>query len=157
MAPGAEQGVRLVSRDELTTVRNELDLVPAKPPRANYIGAPAFFDLNQACRVIVDAYGCCLYLVGSSLVSHDFRDVDLRLILSDEAFDALFPGVHESMRGAPARDARWSLMCSAIAMYLSARSGLPIDFQIQRQTEANAMWPGPRHAVGIFTEPRRDP
>lgn len=122
--------------------------------RANYIGAPGFFDLMHACRPIVDAYGCSLYLVGSSLQRRDFRDVDLRLILSDADFDALFPGMHESMRGAPARDARWSVMCAAYSSWLAKITGLPIDFQIQRQTEANAMWTGPRHAVGIFTEPR---
>lgn len=119
--------------------------------RANFIGAPAFYDLNAACRTITEAYGHCLYLVGSSLTTRDHRDVDLRLILADAEFDALFPGIGTGWY----LDARWSLMCSAISLWLSKRTALPIDFQIQRQTQANEMEEKtPRHAIGIFLEPK---
>jgi hypothetical protein len=131
--------------------------------RANYIGAPEFFDLNQACRVIVDAYGARLYLVGSSLVKRDYRDVDLRLILPDEDFAAMFPGLSvRTLSGVwlvctrPDHDARWSLMCSSISLYLSKHSGLKVDFQVQQMKAANAEYPNEqRCAVGIFLEPKR--
>ena len=46
--------------------------------KACYVGAPAIFALEQACQIIVDAfgrdYGC--YLVGSALKRADWRDVD---------------------------------------------------------------------------------
>ena len=121
--------------------------------RAHYIGAPQFFDLNNACRVVVDAFGWDLYLVGSALERRDYRDVDLRLLLDDAEFDALFPGL-AGRAGAASRDAKFALLCSAISLYLSRHSGLPVDFQIQRQTVANTEFEGrPRNAVGIFVEP----
>lgn len=117
--------------------------------RANYIGAPEAFRLNQACRIVVEAYGVNLYLVGSSLERRDFRDVDLRCILPDAEYDALFPGIGDCGW----RDARWSLLCTAISQYLSSQSGLPVDFQFQRQTQANEMYDGQRCAFGTFVTP----
>lgn len=114
--------------------------------RACWIGAPEMFELNQACRPIVDAYGHCVYLVGSCLKKRDYRDVDVRVILSDEKFDELFPGIRSNHQ----LDARWSLMCSAISLWLNKHSGLPIDFQIQRRTQANEEFNGPRHPLGFF-------
>lgn len=119
--------------------------------RANWIGAPEFFELDAACRLIVDAFGWNVYLVGSSLERRDFRDVDVRLILSDAEYDAMF----KTSKG-HFRKARWSLFCSSISMWLAARSGLKIDFQIQRQTEANAENDGRRHALGIFLDETSD-
>jgi hypothetical protein len=121
--------------------------------RSNYIGAPGYYLLNQACRVVVEAFGFHLYLVGSAIERRDYRDVDLRLILPDDEFDALFPGLSSS----PHLDARWSLMCTSISLLLSKASGLPVDFQVQRQTEANLDNPGAaaRHPIGIFFEPRK--
>src|SRR4029077_18922075 len=60
--------------------------------KASYIGAPACFALEQACQILRDAFGeYGIYLVGSALERADWRDVDVRYILSDEAFAALFP------------------------------------------------------------------
>ena len=127
---------------------------PDPPPRvrrANYIGAPQFFRLNEACRIINDAFdfGYGVYLVGSSLVRRDYRDVDLRCIVSDEDYARLFPGIGAG----PWRHPFWSLLCSSISLYLSQTSGLPIDFQIQSMTEANRDYPSPEHqrnALGLF-------
>jgi hypothetical protein len=126
--------------------------------RANFIGAPGFFLLNQACRCVweafPEAYG--VYLVGSSLVRRDFRDVDLRCIMADEDFEKLFPGAGTNTWLHP----RWSLVCSSIAEHLSKASGLPIDFQIQRQSESNRDYPvkeHPRSAVGLFLAPESPP
>jgi hypothetical protein len=119
--------------------------------RANYIGAPQMFNLSQACRVLVDAFGPCVYLVGSSLERRDYRDVDIRCILDDTDFARLFPGANPND---PSRDALWSLMSSAVSLYLSQHSGLPVDFQIQQMKAANATYPGARSAIGIFLEPQ---
>ena len=113
--------------------------------RANYVPAPHFYALNQACAIVnraFDGFGC--YLVGSSLERRDFRDVDVRFIMSDEAYDRLF------------RDAGgwlnplWSLLCVTLSQWLSQQSGLPVDFQFQRQTQANAKHPGMRSPLGLF-------
>lgn len=120
--------------------------------RANWLPAPHFFNLNQACGMLVEAFGHCVYLVGSSLERRDYRDVDVRVILEDAEFDRLFPGAGEG----PAWNPLWSVMCSAISLHLSQQSGLPVDFQIQRMTEANEKHPGGggrRHPIGLFLVP----
>lgn len=87
-----------------------------------------FQRLDEACRRVAIAYDFP-YLVGSAGddACDGFRDVDLRLILDDAEFDALCP-----------TQARWELLSLSIGAYLRERTGLPIDFQLQRQTEANA-------------------
>lgn len=114
--------------------------------RANYVGAPQIFNLSHACQAIVSAFGPNVYLVGSSLERRDFRDVDVRCMLDDADFDALFP--HGGVNAV--YNARLSLMNVAISGWLSERSGLPIDFQFQRRTEANDEFKGHRSALGLF-------
>jgi hypothetical protein len=118
-----------------------------------YVHAPRLFLLSQACLPLVYAFGVP-YHVGSSLVRPDFRDVDVRLILGDQEYDALFPGAERGVR--EMAHARWSVMSSSISLYLSQASGLPVDFQFQQMTDANRRYPaGERHPLGIFpsTEP----
>jgi hypothetical protein len=79
-----------------------------------------------------------VYLVGSVGERADFRDVDVRLILEDEDFDRLF-------RHSPEL---WSVFCYATSRWLSADTELPIDFQVQRQTEANEKHSKPRNHLG---------
>lgn len=113
------------------------------------------FNLNAACLMLTEAYGYHLYHVGSSLDRRDFRDVDLRMILPDEEFDTLFPhvGGPDHMRG------RLALFNAAISGWVAERTGLPIDFQFQRCTEANAEFDGNRSAMGMFVRfvPERAP
>lgn len=117
------------------------------PQRASYVHAPSLFLLSQACLILVDAFGVP-YHVGSSLHRPDFRDVDVRIIMPDRDYDALFPGAERGVREMV--NARWSVMCASISLYLSQASGLPVDFQFQQQTGANDRYPGPRHPLGIF-------
>jgi hypothetical protein len=101
--------------------------------RANYVGSPAMYNLNQACLLINKAlgdFGC--YLVGSSIQRRDFRDVDVRFIMADEEYDRLFKNQDGWL------NPLWSLMCTTFSMWLEKQTGLPIDFQIQRMTQANA-------------------
>lgn len=123
--------------------------------RANYVPAPHYFALNHACELLNKAlggFGC--YLVGSSLERRDYRDVDVRFILSDDEFDRMFrirPEDAETGLGGWLNPL-WSLMCTAISVWLRQQTDLPIDFQIQRQTQANAKHPGMRSALGIFLD-----
>ena len=123
------------------------DANPTPMKRANYIAAPHYFNLNIACRVLTDAFGHNLYLVGSSLLRRDYRDVDVRCILDDSEFDRMFTKANPT---AAHYDPLWSIMSSSISLWLSQHSGLPVDFQFQRQTEANDEHKGMRSAVGIF-------
>ena len=121
--------------------------------KVNYIGVPAVFALELACRDICDAFdGYGLYLVGSALERPDWRDVDLRYIMSDAEFTKLFPDAGQHWE----HDARWLLLTISISERLSKITGLPIDFQFQPQTHANERHRGPRHAIGlrIAKEPR---
>lgn len=107
---------------------------PAREPkrRSNYLPAPHYFALNQACTLIDRSFGTCPYLVGSALERADYRDVDVRLILPDEQYDRWFNGLNGT------HDAYWTLLCLSISTWLREQTGLPVDFQIQRQTQANA-------------------
>ena len=111
------------------------------------VGMPAVLHLNAFGREVREAFGEFPYLVGSAAVGKGWRDVDVRLMLADEEFDALFP---EHVN--PGRcDGRWSLLCAAISELGRMRTGLPIDFQIQRTSEANERYGGEvRQALGLY-------
>lgn len=97
------------------------------------------YDLDAACNLIRRAFDTP-FLVGSAGIKgdRDYRDVDVRLILSDEEFD----------RACPTRE-RWELLSLAIGDYLRIRTRLPVDFQIQRQTEANEKHSKWRNPLGM--------
>ena len=101
--------------------------------RKSYLNTVQFARLEHACSVVADGLGHCPYLVGSSTERPDFRDVDLRVILPDDEFDHLF--TKPVVGGFPG--GLWGLLCLSVGQYLSDMTGLPIDFQIQRMTEAN--------------------
>jgi len=117
--------------------------------RDGYVGSPGFYLLNQACYVIGHALGVP-YLVGSATQGKGWRDVDVRVILDDQAFTELFPDAGGSLRCS----SRWSLVCASISLHLSQASGLPVDFQIQSRTHAERYHGQPRIPLGIYpTEP----
>lgn len=93
-----------------------------------YLSTLELHELDEACRPIYKAFGSHPYLVGSASERPDYRDVDIRLILDDDMFDDLFVGRRELR----------ALLNRLGSTYLRARTGLPVDFQIQRQTDANA-------------------
>lgn len=130
------------------------EAAPEKRRKASYVGAPAIFALTAACQDINRAFGgfgC--YLVGSSLERPDWRDIDVRFIMSDEEFLAEFPGAqHDGKPHHWEQDPKWILLTVSISERLSKVSGLPVDFQFQPQTHANERHKGPRNALGlIFT------
>lgn len=111
--------------------------------RKSYLSTAEFAILNNACIPIREAFGSAPYLVGSVTQRPDFRDVDVRVILTDEEFDALFSR----------QERLWSLVCMTTGHHLRAVTGLPVDFQIQRMTEANEKFPrGGRNALGLDTQ-----
>jgi hypothetical protein len=120
---------------------------PAKRKKAIYVGAPACFALELACQHLstaFDGFGC--YLVGSALERPDWRDIDVRLIMGDDEFAKLFPDAGDNWEF----DARWLLLTTSLSAWLSAQTGLPVDFQFQPQTHANARHKGPRNALGLI-------
>jgi len=97
------------------------------------------FVLDLACKPIVEALGVP-YLVGSAAERQPYRDVDVRLMLPDATYDTLDAAV-----GADAI----TFISLAVATYLQSFTGLPVDFQIQRTTEANALHKGMRNGLGF--------
>ena len=61
-------------------------------PAGHGPGVPGAMHLEAFGQSIADAFGTCPYHVGSSATSKTWRDVDVRLILDDDRFQALFPG-----------------------------------------------------------------
>lgn len=122
---------------------------PDRRKKANYVGAPAIFKLEQACQHINAAlgeWGC--YLVGSCIERPDWRDVDVRFIMDDAEFEKLFPSsnVHSALWEF---DPRWLLFNVSITEWLRSQTGLPVDFQIQPQTFANERHNKWRNAIGL--------
>lgn len=109
---------------------------------SSYLNTVDFARLNFACLPVWEAFGDT-YLVGSTLETEVWRDVDIRTILPDDEFDAIFGG----------REHFWSITCLGIATYLRQVTGLPIDYQIQRMTEANAKHTGVRNPIGTRARP----
>ena len=124
---------------------------------AHYLDVTDWYNLNVACRCVQEAfpfgYGC--FLVGSALKSREFRDVDIRCILPDQEFQRLFDFLPDPCdEEFDPRRRLWRLTCIALSEWLQARTDLPIDFQIQSETEANSLFGSkaehPRNAVGMI-------
>jgi hypothetical protein len=110
------------------------------PYRCNYLTVGEKFNLNHACRML-EASGFDCYQVGSSLTRPNYRDVDVRAIMDDTEYDS-FIGDNNT---------RLKFLNVAVSEWLQARTGLPIDFQFQRQTEANKKFAGgSRNPLGII-------
>ena len=118
---------------------------------AHYLTTTQYFKLDNACRPLWNALpsGAGIYLVGSVLRKPDWRDVDIRAILEDAEFDRFFPVVDKWQE-----NALWKIVCISISNYLSSVTDLPIDFQIQRQSQANQKYSSHdghhRNAIGLF-------
>lgn len=110
--------------------------------RATLLTTTEILHLDQACELVTKAFGgACPYLVGTAGVGDagTYRDVDIRLMLGDGEFAA----------ACPTRE-RWELLSLSIGAYLNSRTSLPVDFQIQRATEANELYGGkPRNPLGL--------
>lgn len=105
------------------------------------VGQPQTFHLNLFGELIYRAFGDACYLVGSATKGKKWRDVDVRLILSDSEWkvsgfgDPTHPGE------------KWAILCMAFSALGKQMTGLPIDFQIQQQTDANKRFEGKREAL----------
>lgn len=120
--------------------------------RANYLSPPDLYRLDWACRPIVDAFDKPVYLVGSVYTRPDYRDIDLRLILPDEDVERMFgtDGLHGTPK-APTPHALQLLLHIALSDLIAKAANLPVpvDFQIQSMSDANAGEHGHREPIGI--------
>lgn len=110
------------------------------------VGMPAMLHLEAFGREVHDAFGEFPYLVESAARGKEWRDVDVRLMLPDDEFESLFP-LH---RKPDRQDGKWGLICAALSELARMRTGLPVDFQIQKTSWANERYSGVRHALGLY-------
>lgn len=106
--------------------------------KANYLTMSQNFALEAALHPLHEA-GFHVFMVGSCLERADFRDVDLRCWLPDEADHGLI-----------ANRVRRRFLDAAVSEWLRARTGLPIDFQFQSKAEFNEHKGKPRNGAGIL-------
>jgi hypothetical protein len=105
------------------------------------VGQPQTFYLNDFGQKVLDCFGHCPYLVGSATQGKKWRDVDVRLILPDEEWASWGFGDPKNPGG------KWAILCMAFSALGKHITGLPIDFQIQQTTDANARFKGRREAL----------
>jgi hypothetical protein len=107
------------------------------------VGFPAAQYLHEFGSQVWHAFGDPPYLVGSALFTTEWRDVDVRTILTDEEWERLDLGDPERPSG---KAMAFNLAFSELGRRMT---GLPIDFQLQQQTHANQRHKGARSAIGL--------
>jgi hypothetical protein len=129
-----------------------VDEAPPKPTvrPSSYLSPPDFHRLNWACQPVRAAFGSPPYLVGSVLTRPDYRDIDLRLILDDEVYDAMF-GAVDGLTTERRTGATLLLLNIAVSDLIAKAANVraPIDFQFQSMTEANVPEHGMRNPMGM--------
>lgn len=121
--------------------------------KASYIGVPAIFELKLACNHLTRAFGEDIYIVGSSTQRPDWRDVDLVMIMEDDAFEREFPDIFPK-NCQWEFDPKWLILTCAISKWLTEKAGVPVDFKFQPRTWANENHKGNRDSIGHFMIPR---
>lgn len=112
----------------------------------NYVGMPAGMKLEEFGSQVWAAFGDPPFLVGSALRSKSWRDVDVRLMLADETYEAIGLGDPNYQH----HNGKWVALCLAFSALAREMTGLPVDFQIQERTKANQTYAGqPRFAIGV--------
>lgn len=102
------------------------------------VGMPGWLLLNVWAGIVSDAFGEVPYLVGSATRRKTWRDVDVRIILDDEAYQQAFPLPPGISHPHPiALGSRWAAICMAFSALGRELTGLPIDFQVQSRAQAN--------------------
>src|SRR5690242_8822478 len=93
---------------------------------ARHLGQPAPLLLDAWTRSVAEAFGRTPLLVGSSLRTKHWRDVDIRLVLDDDDYERLTGSMHELPH-----NRRLAALNAAFSLWGQKVTGLPIDFQFQ--------------------------
>lgn len=106
--------------------------------RNNYLSVTELPLLRSWGYEVKLAFGEMPYQVGSSLVRKDWRDVDVRVMLDAERYDALV-----------ASGVDLYYLNLAVSLWGQRVTGLPIDFQVQDAESANKDYDGRRDPCGM--------
>lgn len=100
--------------------------------RNNRVGMPAWLALVDWAAKVEELFGDRLWLCGSAANGErDYHDIDVRLQLDDDVFEHWFGRPRAPYWAQP----RWRFLCAAISAWGQQETGLPIDFQAQRDCE----------------------
>lgn len=112
------------------------------------VGMPQTIYLEQYAYLLRVAFKEVPYLVGTALTQKTgWRDVDVRIILTDEEWEEWDFGKPEIP------NQKWTAFCAAFSELGKAMTQLPIDFQFQQMTFANSCYDKaehPREALSIL-------
>lgn len=97
------------------------------------VGMPESLYFQEFGQLIWEVFGEIPFHVGSSLSNKEWRDVDVRLMLSDDLYRKMGFGDPAN----PHCNAKWCGLVKAFSALGEKMTGLPIDFQIQQMTFAN--------------------
>ncbi len=101
------------------------------------------FLLDQACRPLREAFGDVSYgpfLCGTATDRQPYRDVDIRLMLHDDTYEALVDAI-----GVEAV----TFLSIAVGQHIASLTGAPVDFQFQHASTANELHHGKRNPLGM--------
>lgn len=120
--------------------------------RATYLLLTDFERIEEWCqkvrRIFAGVGHVGVFLVGSALTRADYRDIDLRLMLTDETWDT----------GRWSDPVRTRYVNAMFSTWGQRETGLPIDFQVQRMGTANASFGDkPRDPMGVRDWERATP
>lgn len=105
----------------------------------HYLTTVQWFNLNTCIQPICKIFGYQVFLVGSVLTKRDWRDVDIRVIWPEKEY----VGILDSDHGR-------KVVGMMMSDWLSMRTGLPIDLQLQTMEQANKEFgEGKRNALGL--------
>ena len=107
------------------------------------IGMPFTLYLQDFGLVLWDTFAETPYHVGSSLTGALWRDVDVRVMLEADRYEAMGLGDSEH----PHENARWCAYTKAFSLLGQKMTGLPIDFQLQETETANKQYSHARSAL----------
>lgn len=98
------------------------------------VGMPQSLNLHRFGAYLNAMFGEHTYHVGSSLENKDgWRDVDVRVLLPDDVWDAMELGPPDRCH----QNAKWVAYCLVLSSFGRELTGLPIDCQLQKTSHAN--------------------
>lgn len=109
-----------------------------------YVGQPGMHRLDAWGAMLKNVFGVYPMLVGSAVVSREWRDIDVVVVLGRDEFY----GWTGSMAGA---GWRFNAICTSFSLWGKEMTGLPIDFKLQFADAAALTFKGrPRHVLGCL-------
>lgn len=114
-------------------------------PRFNgYVGMPTALYLDEYARHLKSAFDSDVYLVGSSLQTKEWNDLDVRVIFSDEKFKDMGFGDPEKRF----KNKKWISLCLAYSCLGKSMTGYIVDFQIMQESYEAIHCKGKKQLIG---------